>query len=633
MRILYVEDNPLDADLTARALRKSAPDVEVETVSTIGEALARLARIASDPLELVLTDMRLRDGDGLSLLQHVRENSLPLAVVLITGLGDEETAVAALKARADDYVVKSRDYLDRLPVILESALNHYRADAARRVHPLNILYVEDESCDIESTLHYFAVHAGHLHLDVVHTGPEALAALRPREDGRRYDVLLMSFGLPGLDTPEVFRELRLTRRLDVPAVLLCREEDEYLARQALKLGGATYLLKRPGYLYRLTWELEEAQTRAELLRREAALQASEARNRAILNAIPDPMFVLSRDGTYLDYHATDDRPLLLPPGQLLGKKVTDVLPPQLAADLLRCFERALATDEPVLHEYTLEMPDGVRAYEASIVGCDGDKILSIVRDITERKHAEEALRQTQADLARMSRVTALGELAASIAHEINQPLTSIIGNADICLTWLSEEPPDLTQLREAISDIDSDGHRAAEVLRRIRDLLGKGTARMTPLDINEVVGEVASLLGGAANARRVRMQSRLGTGLPPVLGDRVQLQQVLLNLLINAMDAMSAVEESRRELVVETGEDDDAGNVLVAVRDHGPGLSPADMEKVFGAFYTTKPEGMGMGLSISRSIIRTHGGRLWVEANGGGGACFRFALPPAEASP
>src|SRR5215207_5001127 len=167
MRILYVEDDPRHADLTARRLRKSAPHVRVETVSTIREALARLKRIASDPLELVLTDMRLRDGDGLSLLQHVRKNSLPLAVVLITGTGDEETAVAALKARADDYVVKSRDYLNRLPLILESALSHYRADEVRRSHPLNVMHVESELEDVEATRGHFAVHADHLRLHVV----------------------------------------------------------------------------------------------------------------------------------------------------------------------------------------------------------------------------------------------------------------------------------------------------------------------------------------------------------------------------------------------------------------------------------------------------------------------------------
>ena len=402
MRLLYVEDDPHHADLAVRRLRKTTPHVEVETVSTVREALARLDRMASEPLDLVLADVHLRDGDGLSLLRHIREHSLPLAVVLITGSGDEETAVAALKARADDYVVKDKDYLDRLPVILESALNHYRADAARRAHPLNILYVEEESGDVETTRRHFAVHADHLRLEIVSTGLEAIAALRPQDGGARYDVLLLSFDLPGMDALELFRELRLTQRQEVPAVLLCRPEDEELTRRGVKLGGATYLLKQPGYLYRLPWELEEAHYRADLLRREAALRASEARNRAILNAIPDLMFLQSRDGTYLDYHATDDRLLLLPPEQFLGKNMAEVMPPRLAADFPRCFERALATDRPVLYEYTLDMPDGVRAFEASIVSCDGDKILSIVRDITERKRAEGLLRESEARFRTLS---------------------------------------------------------------------------------------------------------------------------------------------------------------------------------------------------------------------------------------
>lgn len=189
-------------------------------------------------------------------------------------------------------------------------------------------------------------------------------------------------------------------------------------------------------------------------------------------------------------------------------------------------------------------------------------------DISERKAAEEALRLMQVELARISRVTALGELSASIAHEVNQPLAAIIGNADICLSWLSAGSPDLQEVREAISDILNDGNRASEVIKRIRTLVKKGPLQKTRLDINEVVREVIALVTHAATRRRVRLETELGDALPTLMGDRVRLQQVLLNLIVNGMDAMNAIEEDARELVVETGENG-SGEVQIAVRDRG----------------------------------------------------------------
>ena len=390
MRVLYVEDDPRDADLTRHTLRRTAPHLALEMVSSVGDALACLQRIDSEPIDIVLTDMHLPDGDGLFLLNRIRENSLPLAVVIVTGMGDEETAVAALKARADDYVVKRKGYLDRLPVILESALNHCRADAARRANPLKVLYLEANSQDIENTRRHLAVHADHIHVDVVTTPSSVFSSLR--EKATRYDVVLMDFQFLEPNALHMLRQLSLNSNEDTPIVLVCNEADEELGRQALKLGASSCLVKRHGYLYQLPWELEQAHARADLQRREAALHASEERTRAILNAIPDIMFVLDREGKYLDYHVRNEASLLIPPSEFLGKSFSDVLPPELAARVSLGFVEAFESDQPVLVEYSLPVPEGLRIYEASMVRCSDDKILTIVRDITERKEAEESLK-------------------------------------------------------------------------------------------------------------------------------------------------------------------------------------------------------------------------------------------------
>jgi two-component system, LuxR family, sensor kinase FixL len=253
-------------------------------------------------------------------------------------------------------------------------------------------------------------------------------------------------------------------------------------------------------------------------------------------------------------------------------------------------------------------------------------LATICRDITERKRTQEFLQQAQSDLARVNRVMVVGEMAASIAHEVNQPLTGIVAHAGTGLRWLAASPPDLEEARHALEFILRDGHRAAGIIARIRALVEKVPPRRERLDINTAILEVIALSNPELQRNQVELKSQLASGLPPVPADRVQLQQVILNLIVNASEAMSEEDNLPRKLLVASGVTD-ANEVFVEVRDSGPGFGAADQRRIFDSFYTTKSEGMGMGLSISRSIVEAHGGRLWATPNQPHGAVFRFTLP------
>jgi len=245
------------------------------------------------------------------------------------------------------------------------------------------------------------------------------------------------------------------------------------------------------------------------------------------------------------------------------------------------------------------------------------------------EQVEQALHQAQAELARVSRVTTLGELAASIAHEVNQPLAAIGADANACLNWLAADKPDLDRVRQALTAIVKDGDRAGGVITRIRTLLSGAPVAHEPCDFTGVIRDVLPLVGPEIGRHGIVLQTSLAPDLPQVTGDGIQLQQVLLNLLLNAAEAMREVPSQRRRLVVRsTVEDrDDGAWAVVAVEDAGVGFGEAEAPRLFEAFYTTKPGGLGMGLSISRSIIESHRGRLWATANPDHGATFHLALP------
>jgi PAS domain S-box-containing protein len=296
--------------------------------------------------------------------------------------------------------------------------------------------------------------------------------------------------------------------------------------------------------------------------------------------------------------------------------------------------RATGTAKPCEKEYFRK--DGTRVpvmVGAATFGERQDQGVAFVLDLTERKQAEEDLRlserryhEAEMELVHANRVATLGQLSASIAHEVNQPIAAAINNASAALHSVNEETPDLEKVREALGRIVANGHRANDVIGRIRTLLKKVPLQKERVEINQAIRELVALSGCEITKNGISVRTQLAEGLSPIEGDRVQPQQVILNLIINAVEALSAVRGRPRELTISTAEAQPDG-VYVAIRDSGPGMASATLERIFDAFYTTKPGGLGMGLSISRSIIEAHGGRLWATANAPHGATFQFTLP------
>jgi C4-dicarboxylate-specific signal transduction histidine kinase len=250
----------------------------------------------------------------------------------------------------------------------------------------------------------------------------------------------------------------------------------------------------------------------------------------------------------------------------------------------------------------------------------------LLLQITERKQAQDSLLATQADLARVARIAIIGELTASIAHEVNQPLTGIVANADACLAWLSKPQPNLDEAKEAAGCMILAATRASDVIARIRSFINKATPERLELDINEVIQEAVTLARSETVRNNVSLVTELTSDLPIVLGDRIQLQQVILNLMMNAIAAMTSMNDRPRRLLIRS-QTQDADRVLVAVQDSGTGMSPDVMARLFEPFFTTRSQGIGMGLPISRSIIEGHGGRLWAESTVSQGSTFQFTLP------
>jgi signal transduction histidine kinase len=298
---------------------------------------------------------------------------------------------------------------------------------------------------------------------------------------------------------------------------------------------------------------------------------------------------------------------------------------------MKMVEQAQAAASDFEWQYRLVMPDHSIKYMHAVAHAMRDRdgqleYIAVVQDVTARRESDEALAKARSELAKVARVTSLGVLTAAIAHEVNQPLSGIITNAGTCLRMLDANPPNLEGARETARRTIRDGNRASDVITRLRALFRKEEFTLELLDLNEVTREVIALSLSDLQRNRVALHTEFAADLPIITGDRIQLQQVILNLLRNAADAMTSVDDRPRQLLITT-EREEADRVRVSVRDAGVGIDRQSMNKLFEAFHTTKHDGMGIGLSVSRSIIERHDGRLWAEPNDGPGATFSFSIP------
>jgi two-component system sensor kinase FixL len=370
-------------------------------------------------------------------------------------------------------------------------------------------------------------------------------------------------------------------------------------------------------------------------RHQGTIEALRA-HASLLDLTHDTIFVRNHDDVITYWNRAATELYGWRPEQAIGRKAAELLHTEFPApydDVMSELNRSGRWEGELVHTAR----DGRRLVVASRWALQRDgrgrpaAILETNNDITERRQVEDGLLRAQGELAHVARVATLGELTASIAHEVNQPLAAVVTNGEACLRWLGRAVPDIGQARSSVEHMIRNGQRASEVVRRLRALSRKSDPSYAPLSVVDVVNDVALLIGRELQSHRATLSVNATDDLPLVQGDRVQLQQVVMNLLMNGIQAMDGAGDRPRRLAVEVGRSaEEPRSVVLTVSDAGPGIDPANLDRLFAAFFTTRRDGMGMGLSISRSIIEAHGGRIWAANRPEGGARFHVSLPIAQ---
>jgi PAS domain S-box-containing protein len=623
LRILSIEDDPKDAELIRDLLETEGIVCEITRVDT--EA-ALLVSVEEGRVDLILADYSLPSFDGISALKLAMKACPDVPFIFVSGTLGEEVAVEALKIGATDYVLKTR--LSRLVPAVKRAMREATQRAERK-------RAEEALRQSEAYL----AEAQHLS----HTGS---FGWRPSTG----EIIW---------SEETFRIFQFDRSTKPTVELILRRihpEDSASVKETVERASQDgkdfdheYRLVMPDnsvkYVHVVARALSDKSGRIEFVG--AVMDVTEGKrveeklrqNQAYLHesqrlghmgswaynvssgalfASPELLRIFGRD-------PSQEEPTL----EILRGSVH----PEDRAYVDETIDKAMREKTDFGFDHRIVLPNGSikHVYSMAHRGVDESDtfVIGTVMDVTERKRAEEALREVQANLARVSRMTTMGELTASLAHEIKQPISAALTDARTCLRWLGRDVPDLPEACEAASRMVKDVTRAADIISRISVLFKKGALQRKLVDVNEVIREMIVLLRSEANRYSISIRTELAEDLPKVMADRVQLQQVLMNLMLNGIDAMKET-TGRGELTIKSEASD--SQLLISVSDTGVGLPPEQPEQIFKAFFTTKDNGTGMGLPISRSIIESHGGRLWAADAPGGGATFQFTLPATLAA-
>ena len=615
LHILLLEDDSNDAELIQELLAEHIV-CEVTRVQTRAEFVAALKDTGID---LILADYKLPSFDGLSALHLALSERSDVPFIFVSGTVGEDVAIEALKIGATDYVLKQR--LSRLVPSVQRALREARGraerkkveDALRRsemylAEAQRLSHTGSFGWDVASGEIYWSDETYRIFECEPTINPTVQVVLdRTHPDDRMH--LRQVLERTSIERSGFNAEHRLmmpngsVKYLQVVAHRAAADDPE----SALLIGAVTDITERK--------------------RAEATLW--EQAN--LLNLTHDAIFIRDMKEVVRNWNRGAEALYGWTAEEAEGKIASELLKTVLPVPLERIMAELLNSGRWE-GELVRTRKDGTQVVVASRWSLQRDArgvpiaALESNNDITERKRAEEQhgrLRELERDLARINRVSMMGELAASLAHEIKQPIAGVALNAETCLQWIRREPPELQQAGQALSRIINDTKRAASIVDRNRSLYSRGAPQQEPIDLNEVIREIVVMLREAASRHAISIRSELDPALPMTTADRVQLQQVLMNLMLNGIEAM---QEGSGELSVASQRTED-GQSLVSVSDSGIGFPGENLERIFEAFFTTKPQGTGMGLSISRLIIESHGGRLWASANTGRGATFQFTLP------